>query len=381
MRATPFYTDATRVVHSVITMRPATPVVRGIDRKKPFKIVGIPCQEVLIYLNRTVQFVIAVMILGWQFETPARAADFDPPINLFLDHSYVAWSPNPIKINGDPRSPVRLIFEAQIAPIFFFPQKHIRFNGDSPDELVLSAAVTPLIRLRMLQEDSSPVIPPSFMPKLTLQSLYLKHWEGQTARIRYSAIGLNIILGHYSNGQSGCFFANQTGTDPNCAPSQGQLPLNEVSGSFSTNYYRGELHGQLAFNIGQDKTSTWLVGGGGLFEVNSAFGPGGISDDQRRVYGNGHYGFEIDMERYWPGNRGRGSFAWSIPSGERPHQTPTSIAEAAYLPDALGGFGLFVRYVNGQDYFNILFLERVTLWEIGLSFELSPGIPEPSFKL
>lgn len=320
------------------------------------------------------------MILTWPLKAAAQVIDPDPPVNLFLDHSFVAGSPNPIKINGDPRSPVHLIFEAQIAPNFFLPQKHIRFNADSPDELVLSAVVTPLIRLRMLQEDSSPVIPPSFMPKLTLQSIYLNYWNAGAARIRYSAIGLNIILGHYSNGQSGCFFANQTGTDPNCAPSQGQLPLNEVSGSFSTNYYRGELHGQLAFKIGREKTSTWLVGGGGLFEVNSAFGPGGISDDQRRVYGNGHYGFDVELERYWPGNRGRGSFAWSVPSGERPHQTPTVVAEAAYLPDSLGGFGLFVRYVNGQDYFNILFLERVVLWEIGLSFELGPGIPESPFK-
>jgi len=321
------------------------------------------------------------MILAWPLEAAAGAVDFDPPVNLFLDHSYVAWSPNPIKVQGDPHSPVHLIFEAQIAPNFFFTQQHIKFKSDSAGELVFSAVLTPLIRLRMLEENSSPVIPPSFMPKLTLQSLYLKYWDAETARLRYSAIGLNIILGHYSNGQSGCFFANQTGVDPNCAPSQGRLPLNEVSGSFSTNYFRSELHGQLAFSAGQEKHSAWLVGGGAALEINSAFGPGGIGDEQRRVYGNAHYGADAELERDWPGNRARASVAWSVPSGERPHQKSTFTADAAYLPDALNGFGLFARYIDGQDYYNILFLERLHLWLLGISFELNTSIVEPPFRL
>ncbi|HZR46166.1 MAG TPA: hypothetical protein VFA47_05660, partial [Candidatus Manganitrophaceae bacterium] len=50
--------------------------------------------------------------------------EFATPTNLFLDPSYVGFSPSRIKINGDPFSPAGLIFEAQVAPNLFFPQAH-----------------------------------------------------------------------------------------------------------------------------------------------------------------------------------------------------------------------------------------------------------------
>jgi hypothetical protein len=334
-------------------------------------------------VRRIIQFVVGV-IIAWPMGALAEW-EYRSPINLFLDHSYLVFSPNRIKVNGDPHSPAYLIFEAQIAPNLYFPQWH---TGDDNTQHVVSAVVTPLIRLRMLSEPSSPVIPPSYMPKLTLQYLFLKRWNVENEPVRFHNIGIgtNLILGHYSNGQTGCFFANQTGTDPNCVPAQGQLPLNEVSGSFSTNYIRGELHGQFGFDVDQDRRSAWVIGGSIALEVNTALGPGGISDDQRRVYGRGHIGLETTLERYWsgsreprePGNLGRLSVALSIPYGEAPTQEPTVSVEAAYIPLwFLNGFGGFVRYVNGQDYYNMLFLEHVSLFQFGVTFELGPGLCAP----
>ena len=331
-------------------------------------------------MRRIIQFVVGVMV-AWPLGALAWEFEYRSPINLFLDHSYLLFSPDRIKVNGDPHSPAALLFEGQIAPNLYLPQWHA---GDDDAQHVVSAVVTPLIQLRMLnlQPSRDPIIPPSFKPKLTLQYLYLKHWNVEDEPGRYTGIGTNLILGHYSNGAAGCFFANQTGTYPNCVPAQGQLPLNEVSGSFSTNYIRGELHGQFGFDVDLVQRSAWVVGGSVALEVNSSLGPGGIPVEQRRVYGRGHIGSEATLERYWSGNSGRLSVAFSIPYDETPRQEPTVSVEAAYIPHWLfNGFGAFVRYVNGQDYYNILFLEHVNLFQFGVTFELGPGLCAPPLDL
>lgn len=305
----------------------------------------------------------------------AERYQFSQPTNLFLDHSYVGFSPSRIKIEGDPFSPARLLFEAQVAPNLFFPQAHFGEAGSRSGEYIVSLVFTPRLRFRMLNEQSSPIIPPSFMPKLTLQLLHMRQLEGEGIR-RGVALGAHLIVGHYSNGQSGCFFQNQVGSGPSC-DAEGRLPLNEEAGSFSTNYIRGELHGRFVFGVSDNLKAAWVAGGGVWTEVNSKGGPGGISNDQRRVYGRGHNGLEVTVERLWSGHRARSSFEASFPYGETPNQRPTISVEAAIIPRWGGGFGLFARHVSGQDYYNILFLERVNLWLLGIVFELGPGITTP----
>src|SRR5581483_6731340 len=302
--------------------------------------------------------------------------EFASPTNLFLDPSYIGFSPSKVKINGDPSSPAGLIFETQVAPNLFFPQAHFGEAEKPAGEYVISLVVTPEIRLRMLNEQSSPVIPPSFMPKLTLQFLHLREMDGEDDRHKAIAAGLHLILGHYSNGQSGCFFANQTGTDPVCAP-EGHLPLNEESGSFSTNYFRTELHGRFVFNADRYFEEAWVVQGSVGLEMNLRGGPGGISEEQRTLYGKGHVILSGSLQRLWSGHRARATLSSSIPYGETPPLRSTVVAEAAIMPSWSGGFGAFARYVTGQDYYNILFEERVHLWLIGVIFELGPGFRIP----
>lgn len=314
---------------------------------------------------------------------PARAEvrfELDSPLNLFTERSFVVWTPNRITIRGDPQSPVHLIFEGQLAPNLFAPQLHIGDLRAPSGELVISAIVTPMIRLRMLNEKSSPIIPPSFMPKLTLQLVNLRALSKSGGAVRSGlAVGLNLILGHYSNGQTGCFYEGQTGADPDCTPQPGQLPVNEVSGSFSTNYFRAELHGMLGLDLDTVNRTAWLLLGGLGVEVNSSLGPGGITDDQRPVYGDGHLRARAGAERSWFGHRLRLSGEVSKPFGESPHQGATTTVELSMLPRWGGGFGGLIRWVHGQDDFNILFLEHANLWQVGILFELGPGLrPPPS---
>ncbi|HZX97561.1 MAG TPA: hypothetical protein VFE90_23800 [Myxococcales bacterium] len=314
--------------------------------------------------------------------SPARADvrfQIDSPLNLFVDPSWFVWTPNRIAIRGDPESPVHAIVEAQIAPNLFLPQLHIGNLTERSGELVISAVVTPMIRLRVLNEKSSPVIPPSFMPKLTLQVVNLRALS-PINRTSFSALamGVNLVLGHYSNGQAGCLYENQTGSDPDCTPQPGQLPVNERSGSFSTNYLRLELHGRVGLGIDVENRSAWAFLGGMAVEKNSSIGPGGISDDQRRVYGDGHLWARLGAERSWFGHRARLTGSISAPFGESPYQQPTTTAELTVLPRWGAGFGAIVRWVHGQDDYNILFMEPVNLWQFGITFELGPGIRLPA---
>ncbi|NTX55474.1 hypothetical protein [Myxococcus sp. CA039A] len=302
--------------------------------------------------------------------------EYSSPAPLFLDRSYVFGSPNRIRRQGDPDSPAPLLFEAQIAPNLFFPQLHNGHFRSKGGEWFLTAVLTPYIRLRMLNTDSNPVIPPSYVPKITLQVAHLRVLPGSRGKDgpgRGLALAANLTVGHYSNGQEGCFFANQEGTDPECTPAQGELPLNELTGSFSTNFLRGELHARTAFAVEPDLDSAWLVGGGSFLELNTTIGPGGITEEQRRVYGDGNWGVSLLGERIWKQHRFRLECALSAPFGETPHRRATVSAEVAALPYWGAGFGLFARYVYGQDSYNILFLERANFWQFGLVFELSPG--------
>ncbi|WP_371745689.1 hypothetical protein [Myxococcus sp. CA033] len=301
--------------------------------------------------------------------------ELDAPFNVGLDRSYVFFSPNRIRRVGDPE-PSHLVFEAQVAPNLFLPQLHIGHATPTLGEYILSAVVTPNIRLRMLAQESSPVIPPSFMPKLTLQAAHLwKPWLDDQGKPRRMALSfINVSVGHYSNGQAGCFYANQSEAEGGCASVEGELPLNETSGDFSTNFIRLEAQFRLIENIDLARRSAWSFGVGAFIERNSSLAFGGITPEMREVYGDGHVGFGLLVERLWFEHRFRVEGNVNGPFGETPGQRWTFNVEAAALPRWGAGFGAFVRYVHGQDYLNILFLEPVSLVQFGLIFELGPGL-------
>ncbi len=301
--------------------------------------------------------------------------EFDAPFNVALDRSYVFGSPSRIRREGDPE-PSRLIFEAQVAPNLFFPQLHLGEVAPGVGEYILSAILTPNIRMRMLAQESSPVIPPSFMPKLTLQAarLWVPRTEDKTAPRAIRVALLNVILGHYSNGQTGCFYANQTRDASGCTPTQGHLPLNETSGDFSTNFLRLESHVRFLQHFDARSRSAWAFGGSAFLELNASAAFGGITPEMREVYGDGHFGAGALVERIWFEHRFRVEGQFSRPYGESPRQPWTLSVEAAALPRWGAGFGGFVRYVRGQDYYNSLFLQHVGLVQLGLLFELGPGL-------
>src|SRR5690242_15545096 len=117
---------------------------------------------------------------------------------------------------------------------------------------------TPMFRIRQVEERESasqPVRMPSFMPKLTAQFLAARRIGGTERRasadlpLSAMIVGLDLSFGHYSNGQAGCFRANERpksdgsgGCEVDATAGPGSDTLNTVDGSFSTWYFRGQTH-------------------------------------------------------------------------------------------------------------------------------------------
>lgn len=118
-----------------------------------------------------------------------------------------------------------LHFEANISPHFTLGARS-RFK----------AVVTPKVLLRMRSDESSPVLAPSFMPRISA------YWAFKEPSSSTPTALLGMLrISHHSNGQRGPF-RNPGGT------------LNDTTGSFSTNFIeagviygsRGEARGEVS---------------------------------------------------------------------------------------------------------------------------------------
>jgi len=306
-------------------------------------------------------------------------------------------------------SPTDTIFEARIAPhliikqtfgdVLDLPAQRARVEGGREAKQfgwVISG--TPAVRLRMLRGVSDPVRTPSYMPRVNLQLLYA---TGLSQKIQEHATGgrrgatseigiyeFHAIVGHHSNGQDGCLFSTQKRVynAEDCTPAlapdaeTAQRIINRHDGSFSTNYvraglnYRGTRVDPTTLVDDQD----WTVG----LELEQNFhmdpnvyplygrtrltASAGFAGRPSRRSG-GHW---WDREHWWTCDARRevkGSLKYIY--GHPDTVWPVALtAEAACFPSTEGGWGFFVRYYAGQDYYNLGFLDNIHRWQAGATF-------------
>src|SRR5436189_3467039 len=145
-------------------------------------------------------------------DTPFAAPSGSRPI-VDPDGTYV--------FNHVPSS--NLIFEAQIAPRIVIRDS----LGDATRRLLAAVkrpvwgrqlSATPMVRLRVFNEESSPVRTPSYMPKATVQIARFRNRSAADAsdEDEFSKGPVEMWLvdvipfGHHSNGQNGCLFTSQS---------------------------------------------------------------------------------------------------------------------------------------------------------------------------
>jgi hypothetical protein len=350
------------------------------------------------------------------------AARVPAPPHHFLERSYV------FKTRGD----TSYVYEAQAAAHLFLldglPLAYDRLrrtdtatHAPTRNVTALRVAVSPVFRIRQLRDSSAAVRTPSFSPRiLAVEGLVAKRLGtvtvlGDNVRFRELLLsGLRVSLTHHSNGQAGCFRAGYRPVDPRhaypCEPApvtdptlvlpRDTLPvrLNLADGDFSTTFasilahttYLGDLTGDVPH---------YRAGGAVGFDWHPKGIVGALTEEQRLLYGSwrvrgqgellwvsgltcadddgprsarrrvacalrGRTRLSAEGER---GPRSRGPLAERIAPAIVPWRGSVEVSHAF---DWLLGAGVFVRRHDGQDYYNIGFVNRHHVLAYGLMLDV-----------
>ena len=290
-----------------------------------------------------------------------------------------------------------LRFEAQIAPdvrifsnlyaatqnVFDVRDENFRFHWG------LTAYATVLVRLRMFDEDSSPVRAPSYMPKGTLQVVGFKSHADPTApeSTRYRNSSMSMIaftlptIGHHSNGQNGCAFEGYESANGVCKPDSEVASLersvNKRNGSFSTNYVRLGIQYRWMRLDDEDQRVDYRFGGGIDFERHLGIDP---SDTLMSNYGKTRVRMSLNGAWRDVGYFGRIEARYGLGVIRDPNVGKRHRLELFLHPYNWGGAGIYARYYHGQDYYNISFTESISRFDVGVAFNdakfLDFGIPQ-----
>lgn len=323
----------------------------------------------------------------------------------FLERMYVARVP----------SDTSLLFEAQVATHILavdgLGNAYQRVSTDPAASHVHAWRVilNPMFRIRQLADSSAAVRTPSFMPRLSAEWLRVTRLGVTTTRpvVSYSRAnlsGVRLSLQHHSNGQAGCFregFRPLDARANECVPIAGAdtttVRINRANGDFSSTFVNFMVHSTWMNRAGDDRP-TWTLGAAAGLDLHPPGIFGALSDEQRELYGG--WRVRAQGEASWrsgvtcrdPGPRptsrrvacalaGRTRITLE---GERAPRYPGDLArrirpavlpyrtsvELSHTIDTALGLGPFVRWHDGQDYYNIGFVNRrrVVMW--GLMIDL-----------
>lgn len=190
---------------------------------------------------RVATIVTAAALLGG-----GGASAQDAQLNVFLfERSYAAIG-TPTVIGApayyDAVAEPPLLAEAQISPHLPLARGMTAQKLRDGQGHGFNLFLTPQIRIRGLDAPSGPVRSPSFMPKFTGQWQWVRSPSPGEPGSR-KVLGVNLVLGHHSNGGSTCEFVDeQIQGDEGCVstlspvPPANQREFYVDGGNFSTNY-------------------------------------------------------------------------------------------------------------------------------------------------
>lgn len=292
-----------------------------------------------------------------------------------------------------------LILEAQVAPHLYFydglTREGVRLKGGN----AVAVSVTPMFKVRIRNEPSSPVQTLSFMPKLNFQYFRLPRKPADVPwPDGFWMKGALFVWGHHSNGQTQCIY-DPTKLDgaPDCKgpPDPADVQINYPNGSFSTNYLRFSLFltkmrlGKLAPVAGRadlmQKVAYAKTTIAANLEVNPpGLPPGGSLDEPARsLYGPTRVGLLVEHEQRTSRRRGFLAGGYRLTGiAEFIDKTPDAgssrwrfTAETAFEPDWFRSGGFVARYIYGQDYYNLQFTRNISWFQFGLIFSASEFEP------
>lgn len=292
-----------------------------------------------------------------------------------------------------------VVFEANIQPhLIGFQNFTDSLEVTRQKSVSVSISGTPGVRIRMFSSTSRPVRTPSYQPRVNVQVLWIRDRDRVTSMLQdlrknlglpdrqddYVRMGLwesHIIVGHHSNGQDGCFFEGQTrDQDEVCQPPIDFDPdlVNRTDGSFSTNFIRTGINYRRNWLLPVQQGSLDSIAVKELtFRGDVEWHPRAWVDEEMvDQYGR----LRIKAAADWARSR-TGAKGWQCPKRlqiggglEYISRTPGDVshwvetAQVSCYPTENGGWGLFVRVYNGQDYYNLGFVEEIRRLHVGVTF-------------
>ena len=326
----------------------------------------------------------------------------------FQERQYVVLSPNEIVQNDRARN---LMFEAQIAlhlPMFYWritPDRDVREHASHELRVIFVFGNY----VRMLTSESAPVITPSYMPGIRIQWLARRIVMESGSTLNFPKYdfryGLSLVpFQHHSNGQDGCTLQSPNPVGLGCPTPGDANALNEIDGSFSTNWAELMFHFRGSWKLGHTRESMFnerrfsIIDTTGIQYHYNNFLPGGLDPLLKKLWGKWHLNNSLEF-RFRPGRlnpapkRLDDSFGerfarwlgfayvkWDldvlIDGGEDKRMSGVSaprtrnIWELGFFPNIkkVLGWGFYARVIQGREYYNIQFTQNVTRFQAGLVY-------------
>lgn len=318
---------------------------------------------------------VAVPALAQEDRTARRAAVVDVPL---AERSRI--------LVNVPNDDTNEIYEAYLA--IHFPlggslqDSYDRAREHERADWAVLPSFSMISNLRQLREDSAPVRSPSYMPRLRVSAVRTSAIprDFETALTRQWVF--DATLGHYSNGQDGCLFVQQSEADDCRLPTGLDDDSLEVrrGGSFSSHYleagaaYRWLRWDGTPMGNGRHGAASVLGVYVRFRDYTTLSGwPGGMDEDLRRLYGDRRLRVGVDgtwehgPTDWWSGATWVNAWAEGSNGDAQAARGLRFSAEAGTTFDRLGGTGLFVRYYDGHDDYNAAFLTPLRVLQIGVS--------------
>lgn len=316
--------------------------------------------------------VVAVPAFGQEDKTARRAAVVDVPL---LERNRI--------FKNFPDDKTGELYEALLA-VHFLVGGSMQDSydaaklGKQPDWEVLPT-ITMMVNLRQLHADSAPVRTPSYMPRFRVTVVRTAAVNPKETTGQWVFDG---TFGHYSNGQEGCTFIQQDRTQ-DCAfttpIADADLIENGIDGSFSSHYLEGAAARRWITWSDRLLENTRIPSRRVVtaylrvrdYETLSGIG-GGMSDDLKRLYGSlrirggGEALFENDNESWLQGQQWFGGWVEHSNGHERVGRWRGAV-EYGKSFDKMNGTGVFVRGYFGHDDYNIAFLRRINVLQVGVT--------------
>lgn len=289
-----------------------------------------------------------------------------------------------------------ILFEAQIP--FTIPLVGFVSNSPTPYAGALGLGQFNLeflfsfsTQIRMLTEDSNPVISPNYeFSALKTFTSFHRIYRLKGDRNRWTDWRVGAVFEpwhHYSNGQQECAFEEAVRVNGVCDNSNvTRFDLDERLGSFSTNWSGATVFARHGFDVhGPPKSvplSYVLVSAGYQYHHDWLF-PGGLDPALERLWGSHKIRIVGEYRQSLAGlGGGWGDHFYAqidslitadpVDFVENPHRLWLEAGVSLQLLPV----DLFVRGMFGQDHMNILFSQERQRFAIGAVFDTSSIFPE-----